>query len=716
MSRLVASFGSRRGLVALAFWGSFAASAVVAGVSPESGVSPQMSAQAVGSGFAIHAADDRRGVERSNESAVATRPNRRWQFAQSADEHSAHHPGGSNPAADAAPQSNSQATPPGTPSVGSPGSSSSAPASGMMNMMGEMMGRPRKEFYPSLMEMPSLTPEQRLTLESQARGRINSDIDGISAAEKNLRHAIAAGDIAAADQAARQVRDSLNQVQSGVTALRALNEGQPPQQIAQSWFKAQMNLATAEQPHGNADGLFGISWFHLITMALLAIFSAGMLIVYVERMRRANALVDRLTRAPAPGPASPPAAPVSSASGATDLKAATASPRASVSGQPTYARSGPVPSEPGSRSTTEKPGGLWKGRLRVCAIYRETPSVKTFRLQDPAGGAIPFAFLPGQFLTYSAEIDGKTVRRSYTIASSAAQTAYVETTIKREDGGVFSEYMHDQIKEGDSLEVLAPSGAFTFTGKESESVVLIGGGVGITPLMAAVRYLSDIAWPGQIYLVYGAQTTEHFIFRDELEYLQRKMDNLHVAATMVRAAGTSWMGAEGQITSDFLTRSIPDLAKRRVHLCGPPKMMEALRKVLGGIGVPPEQIKTEAFGPALGAVPPPGMTIVEKRKSEAGGDEKNAPALGPATASIRFAKSDKVAPLPPDKSVLEVAESVGVPIDFSCRAGICGVCKTHLLEGSVTMEVQEALTEEDKAQGMILACQAKSIGNLVVEA
>lgn len=72
--------------------------------------------------------------------------------------------------------------------------------------------------------------------------------------------------------------------------------------------------------------------------------------------------------------------------------------------------------------------------------------------------------------------------------------------------------------------------------------------------------------------------------------------------------------------------------------------------------------------------------------------------------------------MPPDKSVLEVAESVGVPIDYSCRAGICGICKTHLLEGSVTMEVQDALTEEDRAKGMILACQAKSIGNLVVEA
>ena len=171
----------------------------------------------------------------------------------------------------------------------------------MMNMMGEMMGRPRKEFYPSLMEMPPLTPEQRLNLESQARGRINSDIDGISAAEKNLRHAIAGGDIAAADQAARQIRDSLNQVQSGVTVLRALNEGSPPQQIAQNWFKSQMNLAP-EPLHSNAEGLFGISWFHLITMELLAIFSAGMLTVYVGRMRRA----ERTRRSTDPRARAPP--------------------------------------------------------------------------------------------------------------------------------------------------------------------------------------------------------------------------------------------------------------------------------------------------------------------------------------------------------------------------------------------------------------------------
>ncbi|MDU3133384.1 MAG: 2Fe-2S iron-sulfur cluster binding domain-containing protein, partial [Bradyrhizobium sp.] len=120
--------------------------------------------------------------------------------------------------------------------------------------------------------------------------------------------------------------------------------------------------------------------------------------------------------------------------------------------------------------------------------------------------------------------------------------------------------------------------------------------------------------------------------------------------------------------------------------------------------------------------PPPGFTEVAgiREVSGAAGTVSAPPigvsAIGPATASLRFAKSDKVVPLPPDKSVLEIAESIGVPIDYSCRVGVCGVCKTKLLEGNVTMEVEEALTPEDKANGIILACQAKSIGNLVVEA
>ena len=594
------------------------------------------------------------------------------------------------------------------------GSGAGGSMGGMMGgMMGGCMGAgcmggPRKEFYASLMAMPDLSPEQRQRIEAQARAWIGAGTDEIASAENALRHANASGDSAGAEQAASRMRVALAQVKSGTTILRSLAEGKTPRQIALDWFKGEMNLAP-DTSMRDQDGPFGLSWFHLVTMALVTAFATSMLAIYLSRMRRANALIDRLTSTrPAPATSAPVVpAPV------------TGSPAAAVPGP---SGAGPASTTTSTAATVSAPRSvLWKGQLRVAAIFRETPQVKTFRLRDPQGGPIPFFFLPGQFLTYSAEIDGKRVRRSYTIASSAAQTAYVETTIKREEKGVFSDHMHDRVSEGDLIDVIGPSGVFTFTGAESESVVLIGGGVGITPLMAAIRYLADTAWSGEIYLVYGAKSTEEFIFRDELEHRQRKMHNLHVAATMVRSAGTSWMGAEGPITREFLIQSVPDLAKHRVHLCGPPGMMQSMKKLLADLGVPEDRVKTEAFGPALGALPPPGFTEVATVPSVAGavaavGAPPGAPAIGPATASLRFSKSDKVAPLPPDKSVLEVAESIGVPIDYSCRIGICGVCKTRLLEGSVTMEVEEALTPEDKANGMILACQAKSIGNLVVEA
>ena len=646
-------------------------------------------------------------------------------IAQAPDGHSEHHPKGgastpdtptiSPPATPPTPQSNSPVGSP-SPAQSMPGMGSSAPGAGgaMGGMMGGCMGAgcmgaSRKEFYASLMAMPNLSPEQRQRIEAQARAWINAGTEEIASAENALRHANAAGDSVGAEQATSRMRDALAQVKSGNTILRSLSEGKPPRQIALDWFKGEMNLAP-DTVIQDPVGPLGLSWFHLVTMALVTAFAAAMLAIYLSRMRRANALIDRLTGArPAPGTSAP------------------AVPAVPTAGSPAAGASGVAAADPASSKATVAPAssprtGLWKGQLRVAAIFRETPQVKTFRLRDPQGGPIPFSFAPGQFLTYSADIDGKRVRRSYTIASSAAQTAYVETTIKREEKGVFSEFMHDQISEGDLIDVIAPSGVFTFTGVESDSVVLIGGGVGITPLMAAIRYLADTCWNGEIYLVYGARSTEEFIFRDELEHRQRKMHNLHVAATMARSAGTSWMGAEGPINREFLIQSVPDIAKRRVHLCGPPGMMQAMRKLLADLAIPSAQVKTEAFGPALGAVPPPGFTEVAgiREVSGAAGTVSAPPigvsAIGPATASLRFAKSDKVVPLPPDKSVLEIAESIGVPIDYSCRVGVCGVCKTKLLEGNVTMEVEEALTPEDKANGIILACQAKSIGNLVVEA
>ena len=141
-------------------------------------------------------------------------------------------------------------------------------------------------------------------------------------------------------------------------------------------------------------------------------------------------------------------------------------------------------------------------------------------------------------------------------------------------------------------------------------------------------------------------------------------------------------------------------------------MMDAVKLMLAELKVPAENIKSEVFaGKPKTKAPPPDETATDGAAPAPA--ETDGAAAGTAVAT--FARSNKTAVLPPDKSILEASEDVGVNIDYSCRVGTCGICKTKLLSGKVTMEVEDALTQEDKAQNLILACQAKATGNVSVD-
>ncbi|MGF7213365.1 ferredoxin-NADP reductase [Skermanella aerolata] len=564
-------------------------------------------------------------------------------------------------------------------------------------MMGCMGGGPRP-FYATLLDMPALTPEARRFIETEAARRLGWGGQAITAGQMRLDDALAASNPTAVEQAAAVVRQGLLQLESGTAALRAVEAGTPPQQFALAWFKDELGVEAAEAaaPMAIGGGPWGLSWYHLTTMGFLIAFLLGALLIQYARMRRIGGLVKRLM--PSPGATSDP---VTASGGSPDPEAA-ASPPVNAAAPP-----GRLPAP----AATKRP---WSGVLRVAAIFTETHNVKTFRLIEPEGGDIPFTFLPGQFLTLSAEINGKPVRRSYTIASSPAQHSYVEIAVKREERGAESRYLHDQVAIGDLLEVSGPSGVFTFTGEEAGSIVLIGGGIGITPMMCVIRYLTDRAFPGDIFFLYGARTVEDFVFREELDYLQKRHANLQVVATMMSASETTWQGAWGPISKEFIAHAVPEITRRRVHVCGPPAMMEAVKAELLELGVARDKIKTEAFGPAQGRVPaaaPPQAVVV-------GAPSSSFDTAGPpsANAQVEFTISGKTAPLAPDETVLEAAESIGVEIDYSCRVGTCGTCVVLLKAGTVTMEVEEGLPPEAKARGIILACQAKSVSSLVVEA
>lgn len=348
---------------------------------------------------------------------------------------------------------------------------------------------------------------------------------------------------------------------------------------------------------------------------------------------------------------------------------------------------------------TSANAGKWMGQLRVDRIVQETPDVRTFRLVSPTGGPLPFAHLPGQYLTLTQQLNGKTVRRSYTIASTPTNPDYCEITTKREEHGLVSRHMHDTVKEGDLLDISAPAGRFTFTGSEAQSIALVGAGVGITPLMSILRFLTDRHWAGYIHLINSNRTESDIIFRQEIEALRQSNPNLHLTLTLTRPNGSAWDGATGRIDGALLRSVIPDVTGMPFYICGPAEMIAATRAILRDLGVADSNIRTESFGAKRAVSVNGAITLTD-------GEVFN----------VSFSRSNKEATIDQGRTILELADELDIGVESECRSGICGRCKTRMLSGSVAMPTQEALDIADRRDNIILLCQARALEDVTVEA
>ena len=352
----------------------------------------------------------------------------------------------------------------------------------------------------------------------------------------------------------------------------------------------------------------------------------------------------------------------------------------------------------------------WSGELRVARISDETHDVRTFRLVLPGGGPLPFTYRAGQYLNLSLVIDGARVNRSYTIASAPTHADACEITVKKAGGGWASHHLHDALAEGALVKVSAPAGRFVFEGEGTSRVLLVAGGVGITPLMSMVRTLTERGWRGRIDLVFSVKTSADIIFEKELATLAARFPDLHVTVTLTREPEDSdWKGERGPITRELLQRVAPNLRSTPTYLCGPDPMMAAMTTLLRGLVDPSAPIHVEAF------VSPPRAPAVEDDVATEEADESPARRDGTGVM-VQFATSGASASVEPGETLLDAAEGLGIDIPFDCRAGICGQCKTKLVKGRVVMDVQDALTPEDRRRRLVLACQARPVRDVIVDA
>jgi glycine betaine catabolism B len=344
---------------------------------------------------------------------------------------------------------------------------------------------------------------------------------------------------------------------------------------------------------------------------------------------------------------------------------------------------------------------FWSGELKLARVVQETHDVKTFRFVAPDGGPLPFEHIAGQYLNLKLTIDGKRVNRSYTIASPPTRRDYCEISVKKVPNGYGSKHLHETWNEGDLIKIGAPAGKFHFAGHESDRIVLIAGGIGITPMMSVVRSLTDRGWRGDMYLLFSVRLVKDIVFRDELAQLQAAHRNLRVCYTVSADPDTAWEGPRGNISRELIESFVPNLTRGPIMVCGPDPMMTAMRKLLVGMGIADEEIHQEAF------VSPP----MPKE-----GEPEPADVVPEGVRNLTFKRAGKSVLLTNGLTVLEAAEECGVDLAFECRSGICGQCKTRVISGRVAMEVQDALTAADKSKGLVLACQAVCTQDTVVDA
>jgi ferredoxin-NADP reductase len=339
---------------------------------------------------------------------------------------------------------------------------------------------------------------------------------------------------------------------------------------------------------------------------------------------------------------------------------------------------------------------VWRpGKLpvRCIQITDETHDVKTFRFcAEPPKLLL---FRPGQFMTFEVPLDGKAVRRSYTISSSPSRPHTFSVTVKRQKNGLVSNWLHDKLRVGDMLFVDGPHGQFTCLGDPASSYLLLSGGSGITPLMSMSRWLCDTAAPVDLHFVHFARSSADLIFEHELALLGRQ-PGFRCDFVCSRAEPASgWTGRVGRIEPPLLLELCPDLRQRSVYLCGPVPFMEAARTMLEGMSFDMARFHQESFG----GVPRAAL----------------APSQAKIAARVEFSASKKSIRCHNADYVLDLALAAGVPAAFSCRAGQCGTCKVVLLRGEVEQDSTDALSPDDIKEGLILSCQARPRGDIAVD-
>ncbi len=385
-------------------------------------------------------------------------------------------------------------------------------------------------------------------------------------------------------------------------------------------------------------------------------------------------------------------------------------------------RAAQVASVPAGASTpVARSAGAWAGWREFRVLRRcfedAAQSQCSFYLQ-PVDGEPLQEFKPGQFLTFILDVKpppaqgvaaSRPITRCYSL-SDRPDPAQYRVTIKRLpapadhpefDAGLSSNHFHDRVQVGSVLRLKAPGGHFFIDPDPSVPAVLVGGGIGITPMMSMLRWCMAHQPQRPVHLYYGLRNSREHAFKPLLEEMAASHPTLRLNIAYSRPDESDVAGLDyqhpGHVDIELLRRTLPH-GRHQFYVCGPAAMMETLVPALAAWGVPVADIHYEAFGPASVKLP--------------GAREAAAP--GSTKVEVRFQRSGRALNWDGrDTSLLDFAERHGIEVESGCRSGGCGSCETRLLNGTVRYE---HAPDHDVTPGHCLLCVGRPTSPLVLEA
>jgi ring-1,2-phenylacetyl-CoA epoxidase subunit PaaE len=339
-------------------------------------------------------------------------------------------------------------------------------------------------------------------------------------------------------------------------------------------------------------------------------------------------------------------------------------------------------------------------KLTIEGVIPETAEAKSIRFALPEELRETFRFKPGQHLTLKADIGGEEVRRNYSLCV-APQDGQLMITVKRIAGGAFSNWANENLKPGDSIEVMPPHGSFTwdFDPRHANHYVGFAGGSGITPVISLLKTALRMERESRFTLFYGNRDSQSVIFLEELARLKNCfMERLQVHHFLAEEAEDIEL-FNGMLDQDKCRQILTNLIEPKnvdaFFICGPEPMMDAAESAIAAHGISRDKILLERFtaGRPSAAV----AAQMQALQSKAQG----VPMLVTLDGRKRRVTFDAAA-----GNILDSARNSGLPAPFACKAGVCATCRARVVSGQVEMAARYGLSDDEVAAGYVLTCQS----------